>query len=372
MLVLCIGRNEFGQLGGAAADDVVALLSVKDDSNVLNASTTTSCCSSGSQCYTWGLPLYGEGGLPLYGEGVTAAAATTTIALGGNTSASVNADGSTVQLRGIISGTLHFTNRIVQVAVGVRIVLFLAGVTGKVYETFDGKSIRSHDELPRPVTFVAAGDATVAVVDIANQSFTWGNALGSGGAGQYLDRAVRIDAFDGLPTLSGRCSSDENVGVVQSVCISSRSICFLLESGDVYLSPPLTIDDKTIGLVSDLPGDIVQIGAGHRHFTFRTKLGHVYLLGIAPVETLESGPTPSIGPPCTDAIPPPEGTLIGSLGSEKGWGLLYNTPLVVQLNLQKLLRLLGVTDTYRAISLAASGTTTLISLQEIKRMREQG
>ena len=363
MLVLCIGRNEFGQLGAAAADDVLALLTVKDDS-VLNASTTTSCCdnstTSSAQCYHWGLPLYGEG--------VTAAAATTTIALGGNTSASMNANGSTIQLRGFISGTLHFTNRVVQVAVGVRVVLFLAGVTGKVYETFDGKSIRSHDELPRPVTFVAAGDATVAVVDISNQSFTWVNALGKG---QYLDRAIRIDAFDGLLTLSGRCS-DENVGVVQSVCLSSRSICFLLESGDVYLSPPLTTDDETIGLISDLPGDIVQIAAGHRHFAFRTKLGHVYLLGIAPVETLESGPTLSVGPPCIDAIPPPEGTLVGSLGSEKGWGLLYNTRLVVQLNFPTLLRLLGTTDTtYRAISLTAGGTSTLISLQEIKRMREE-
>ena len=287
----------------------------------------------------------------------------------------MSANGFIVQLNGLISGTLHFSTRVLQVAVGVRVVLFLAAATGKVYETFDGKSLRSVDELPRPVTFVAAGDATVAVVDIANQSFTWGNSLGKGGASsirQHLDRAIRIDSFDGLPTRSGRCS-DENVGVVTSVCLSSRSICFLLESGDVYLSPPLT-DDKTvdqdIGLIIDLPGDIVQIVAGHRHFAFRSKVGYVYLLGISP-QTRESGPTPSIGPPCNDAMPPPEGTLIGSLGSEQGWGLLSNSPLVL-LNFQKLLRLLCATETtYRAISLAAGGTSTLISLQEIKRMREE-
>lgn len=403
-MLLCIGTNAFGQLGSASADDVCALLSLSGQP--LGGTTTSSAVDGGVGIISnWGSPLYGE-----FDEGITAS--DSMIELGGNTSASVI--GNVIHLRGIFTGELRFPERISQVAVGVRVMLFL-DTTGRVYETIyngdGGRKYRIVDELIAPISFVAAGKVSFAVVDIAHQAYTWGgNILGQcaqgEGAAQYLARATRIDTFDGLPTLSGRCS-DVNEGVVASVAVSSCATAFLLQSGDIYLGParalPLTTDSaappdaavtlaqlgtalesvapprgsggQSVGLVGGLPDDIEKIVAGQRHFALLTRSGQVWMWGAMcmpqPLAAGGGGPLPSIGPPCRGSLRPPYGSIIGSLGNAQGWGILSHAS-PIRLNFQELANLCGgATGNYRAVAIAAGGSSTIISLLRDKRTREE-
>jgi len=405
-LLLTIGANFFAQLGSDALDDAVALVEVAAAGAVTPlAGATTAGFTSAAAGGAWGAPLYGEGAD--FSDGGFAA-------LGGHSSAA----GAALAARGFLGGALlpppAARERVVQAAFGLRAALARAA-SGAVFEVLERRAARRVDELPRAAADVAAGDATLAAVDVAGHAWTWGaNASGQcalgAGAPRDVPRATRVDAFDGMPVGGGGGGGGggaraDACGAVARVAVGTWATAFLLATGDVFLGPALLpaaagapgaplgdagesdapgpargVGGARVALVDALPGDVVALAAGARHWAALTARGDVWVWGAAcaPAPLPPGARAEPLGAPAAGAgARGARARLVGALGAAAAWGLAPRAP-PTRLDLGALVRACGggggAGEPVRAAAIAAGGGVTVVALapRAEKRAREEG
>lgn len=125
-MLLCLGLNTFGQLGGGQIDDVAVVLATPSDEKVIRplAGASLSGIVTTERTICWGSALYGESPASLgNGSYVALAAASAQLQLSDHVCAS--SSDTTVNLAGRLSGEHSFTERVLQIAIGRHGVLIL-------------------------------------------------------------------------------------------------------------------------------------------------------------------------------------------------------------------------------------------------------
>lgn len=363
-MLLLLGDNFAGALGGGRADDVVSLVATSSAIHALLLGDSVAGFLSADGCLTF------------WGAGDCVAANTTTgvltAAVGGARCAFVERANPCVVSFSRAPGHAplpHDLNSrpVISLAVGARVALALVS-GGSVFEfTSSACAPRSIDaHLPRAAVRVACGDGHCAVVDSAACAYTWGdNFYGqcavTGGGDATIARPVRVDAFDGIPLdtplSAGTC--DAARGVISAVACGAWSTAFLTTGGDVYTTA--TFDDgdakdsplrrahdaravqsfaaigggdalgvgggtrkSSLSITDGLPSDVIGVAAGARHYVATTQSGEAWVWGVDALPARVTPTAASIGPPVSGSRPVDASAaqVERTLGAIDGWGLV--------------------------------------------------